>query len=89
MSFIIGHQGFPAFDAFHANCAMEVTFIDSSCQEAYNIMKDRIEMWHPEPDAAGTYKVWSAVEMENIWATRTTPKKKFVDDIMFEFFGDP
>ena len=64
MSFIIGHQGFPAFDPFHANCAMEVTFIDSSCQEAYNIMKDRIEMWHPEPDAAGTYKVWSAVEME-------------------------
>ena len=52
-------------------------------------MKDSIEMWHPEPNAGGDYELWDAIEEERIWATRTTPVKKYVDDVLFEFFGDP
>ena len=52
-------------------------------------MKDSIEMWHPEPNAGGDYELWDATEEESIWATRTTPVKNYVDDVLFEFFGDP
>uniref|UniRef100_A0A7S3IQY0 Uncharacterized protein n=1 Tax=Strombidium inclinatum TaxID=197538 RepID=A0A7S3IQY0_9SPIT len=89
MSKIIGHQGFPAFDNFHCHCALNVTFTDKSCEQAFNIMKDKIELWHPEPGANGSYKIWDAVEEEQIWATRTTPTKGYVDDILFDYFGDP
>ena len=46
-------------------------------------------MWHPEPNAGGDYELWDATEEESIWATRTTPVKNYVDDVLFEFFGDP
>ena len=51
-------------------------------------MKDAVFEWHPEPNAKGTYKVWDAIEEEQIWATRTTPVKKYVDDVMWQFFGN-
>ena len=52
-------------------------------------MKDAVETWHPEPNGAnGTYAIWDVTEDESIWATRTTPIKKYVDDILFEFIGD-
>ena len=89
MSSIIGNKSFPSFDAFHAHCAITVNFQEASCLDSFNAMKDFIETAHPEPGAGGTYKIWDATEEEMIWATRTTPKKKYVDDIMFEFIGDP
>ena len=52
-------------------------------------MKDSVQDWHPEPNAGGTYKIWDAVELEQMWVTRTTPTKKYVDDIKFEYFGNP
>ena len=52
-------------------------------------MKDSIEMWHPEPNAGGEYALWDAIEEQRIWATRTTPVKNYVDDILFEYFGEP
>ena len=52
-------------------------------------MKDAVETWHPEPKANGTYALWDVTEEESIWVTRTTPVKKYVDDIMFEYFGNP
>ena len=89
MAWIIGTQSFPSFDSFHSHCAISVIFQEVSCQEAFNVMKDSIEMWHPEPSAGGDYALWSAIEMQFIWATRTTSVNKNVDDIMFEYFGDP
>ena len=85
MSFITGGGAFPKFDLFHAHCAMKVDFIDQSCQDLYNVMKDRVMMWHPEPEAKGTYKVWDATELESLWATRTVPSGKYTDDILFDF----
>ena len=52
-------------------------------------MKDKIEIWHPEPFANGTYSLFNGIEDEMLWVTRTTPKKHYVDDILFEYFGDP
>ena len=80
---------FPKFDAFHAHCAMTISFEATSCLDTFNTIKDTVEMWQPEPTAGGIYNVWLATEEETIWATRTTPVKKYVDDILFEFFGDP
>ena len=73
----------------HAHCALSVTFPDVSCLTAFNKMKDAVETWHPEPNGAnGTYALWDVTEEESIWVTRTTPIKKYVDDIIFEYFGD-
>ena len=74
---------------FHAHCAMTVKFPESSCLQAFNSMKDAVETWHPEPKANGTYAIWDAIEEERIWATRTTPVHKYVDDVLFEYFGNP
>ena len=89
MAFIIGTQSFPKFDMFHAHCGLTATFPEASCQQAFNSMKDSIQDWHPEPKAGGTYKIWDAIELEQMWVTRTTPTKHYVDDIIFEYFGNP
>ena len=89
MSFITGNQAFPAFDSFHAHCAMTVKFEAASCLHAFNTMKDAAETWTPEPNAGGTYAIWSATEEETMWVTRTTPTKHYIDDITFDYFGNP
>ena len=64
MSFITGNGAFPAFDWFHAHCAINVVFEKSSCSQVFNLMKDTVQTWHPETGGAnGTYKVWSGVEL--------------------------
>ena len=86
MSDIFGTQSFPKFDSLHAHCAMTMTFPVSSCLDAFNAMKDAVETWTPEPGTAGgSYALWNSEEELNIWATRTTPVKKYVDDIYFEY----
>ena len=87
--YLVGTQAFPEFDSFHAHCAMRVTMPTASCQQAFNSMKDAVQDWKPEPKAGGTYKMWDAIELEYFWATRTTASGKYVDDIEFEFFGNP
>ena len=78
-------MSFPAFDMFHAHCAMKVEFKEASCLKAFDIMKDDGYNWHPEPKAGGNYAVYDAIEEENLWLTRTTPTKHYVDDILFDF----
>ena len=46
-------------------------------------------MWAPEPKAGGIYAMWTATEEESLWVTRTTPTKHYVDDIIFDYFGNP
>ena len=88
MAAIFGTQTFPKFDAFHAHCAMTVTFKTESCLQLFDTFKDSVETWHPEPKAGGSYKMWDATEEEYMWVTRTTPKAKYVDDIDFTFTGN-
>ena len=86
---ITGNGAFPSFDRFHAHCAMTVTFNNLSCVQAYDRMKDLTEEWAPEPKAGGIYAMWTATEEEQLWVTRTTPTKHYIDDIIFEYFGNP
>ena len=52
-------------------------------------MKNAVETWHPEPNGAnGNYATVDIIEEERIWATRTTPIHKYVDDVLFEFSSD-
>ena len=88
MSFITGNKAFPKFDSFHAHCAMTVKF-ETNCLTVFNKMKDAAEEWHPEPKAGGIYALWDSVEEEQIWVTRTTPTKHYVDDVIFDYFGNP
>ena len=88
MSFITGNGAFPKFDAFHAHCAISIKFSEN-CLTVFNKMKEAVEDWHPEPKAGGTYAVWDITEEEQIWVTRTTPVKKYVDDVIFDYFGNP
>ena len=81
---------FPSNDAFHCNCAFSATFKDKSCEDAFNTMKDKIEIWHPEPGVGGNYTIWDATEEETIQATRTlNGKRDKTDDILFDFIGNP
>ena len=89
MAAIFGTQTFPKFDALHAHCGIQAVYEASSCLEVFNHMKDTMELWAPEPKAKGSYKIWNATEEEYLWFTRTTPSAKFVDDIDFQFFGNP
>ena len=58
----------------------------ASCLHAFNTMKDDGYNWRPEPNGAkGIYEVYDATEEETLWVTRTTPTKKYVDDISFNF----
>ena len=89
MAAIFGTQVFPKFDAFHAHCAIQAVYKETTCLQLFDHMKDAIETFHPEPKAGGSYKMWNATEEEYMWATRTTPAAKYVDDIDFSFFGNP
>ena len=78
-------MSFPAFDLFHAHCAMKVEFKEASCLKAFDIMKDDGYNWHPEPKAGGSYRMYSAIEEETLWVQRVTPTKHYVDDIQFNY----
>ena len=89
MAGIITGNVFPKFDTLHAHCAMTLNFVQTSCLDVYNQLKDTVELWQPEPQRGGQYDIWDAIEEEYLWATRTTPVKKYVDDIRWDFFGNP
>ena len=85
---IEGSQSFPKFDMFHAHCAMTYEFKEASCLDVFNIMKEKTLDWDPEPKNGGIYNIWRSTEIEELWVTRTTPKKHYVDDIKWDYFGE-
>ena len=79
---------FPSFDAFHANCAMDVTYLGQSCPTVYANMKNLLTEYAAGDPGKGIYKFIDQKENTYFWMTRTTPVKKYVDDIAFEFSTD-
>ena len=55
---------FPKLDAFHNHCSLTVTFEKSSCQHAFNTMKDDAMLWHPDENKSSSFAIWHAVEEE-------------------------
>jgi hypothetical protein len=78
-------NNFPSFDAFHANCAIDVIYPGQTCASVYNNMMAVLTKWQAGDPGKGIYAFKEVKEGTYIWVTRTTPVKKYVDDIAFEF----
>ena len=78
-------SNFPTFDSFHANCAIEVTYSGKTCATVWASMKDLLTEYENGDPGKGIYKFVDTLENTYFWLTRTTPVKKYVDDIAFEF----
>ena len=76
---------FPDFDSLHANCAMH-TLVSSTCDQAYSTFQNTLTNF---ADPAGGLYAFVEKDPNMIWVTRTTPVKKYVDDIRWDFFGNP
>ena len=72
---------FPDFDSLHANCAMH-TLVSSTCDQAYSTFQNTLTNF---ADPAGGLYAFVEKDPNMIWVTRTTPVKKYVDDIEFTF----
>ena len=85
MSF--GDVSFPNFGPLRAKCALSVNFYGKGCSDVYQTIRSTVESYNPEPSnpgPGGTYALIGAIDGQTVRATRTTPVKKFVDDIIFE-----
>merc|ERR1712166_737934 len=67
-------------DMLHAHCEMTTT-IQASCADSYTTMAKELTTF--QDPASGIYAIKSESAGSNIWATRTTPTKHYVDDIEF------
>ena len=76
---------FPSFDSFHANCAITATYSGQQCSSVFNSMKAVLTEFQGGDVGKGVYAFVDQKEDTYFWMTRTTPVKKYVDDIAFEF----
>ena len=76
---------FPSFDAFHANCAIDVTYPGQQCSTTYALMLYWLTQFQQGDVGKGVYAFVDQKQDTYFWVTRTTPVKKYVDDIAFEF----
>lgn len=72
---------FPAFDGLHAHCALQTT-VAATCADTYAALDKTVKTPSFDP-AGGIYAVHQETAGSNIWVTRTTPTKHYVDDIEF------
>ncbi len=77
---------FPSFDWTHANCAIDVTYQGKQCQSVFNSMYSLLTQYQQGDPGKGIYAFHDVSPSGTyIWVTRTTPVKKYIDDIAFEF----
>jgi|TARA_B110000285_G_C14853961_1_gene481290 hypothetical protein len=75
------YGAFPAWSGLHAHCGMATT-VSASCTDVYTAFNKTVNTAGFDP-AGGIYAVHSEVTDSNMWVTRTTPTKHYVDDIEF------
>ena len=71
---------FPKFDLLHAHCQMQ-TQVQGTCDEVWTAIDNTLKTM-ADP-ANGTYRLKEDGKDSYVWATRTTPVKKYVDDVIF------
>lgn len=76
---------FPAFDMFHANCALDVTYTGQTCSQVYSAMETVITNYEAGDAGAGVYAFVDKKQDTYFWVTRETPTHHYIDDIGFEF----
>ena len=59
------------------------TTIQAACSDVFTTMDTELKSF--QDPASGIYAIHSEVEGANIWVTRTTPTKHYVDDIEFTY----
>ena len=80
-----GVSHFPQFDTFHSNCAMQVMYPSVDCDEVYDRIYELVNNVEPMP-TMGIFEVQEYSKPDlYIWATRTSQKWQFIDDVLFEF----
>lgn len=76
---------FPSFDFAHAHCAMQVTYLGKDCKDMFVSLNNLLTEYQQGDPGKGIY-AFHDIEINNyFWVTRTTPVRKYVDDIAFEF----
>ncbi len=73
---------FPAFDSFHAHCALSTTFT-ANCADTFAALDNSLKNFDDSP-AAGTYTFKEDGANSYVWATRLTRSKQYTDDVIFE-----
>ena len=74
---------FPSFSSLHAHCQMTVP-LTSTCDAAQAAITTQVGTMSPGV-SGGLYAIKEQANDSYVWVTRTTPVKKYVDDIIFEF----
>ena len=73
---------FPAEDHFHAGC-VTTTEVQDNCATVFAHIEGTVKKFKTGGPANGLYDIVSEVDNKNVWVTRTTPTKHYVDDIQF------
>lgn len=79
---LLNLASFPAQDALHSGC-MTTTVVQEDCASTYAQIDATIKGYGAGGPANGIYKIVSEKDNQNIWVTRTTPTKHYVEDIEF------
>ena len=79
-----GAADFPAFDDFHANCALSATFGNTQCCQLWTIFDQTIKGETPDV-GGGMYSIYEETDCDYVWCQRETPTHHYVDDIIFNF----
>eukprot|EP00744_Colponema_vietnamica_P004289 GILI01006434.1.p1 GENE.GILI01006434.1~~GILI01006434.1.p1 ORF type:complete len:197 (-),score=88.72 GILI01006434.1:154-672(-) len=76
---------FPSFDAFHANCKLQATFKGQQCLDLYHSLEKGVISGLVKDPSNGLYELLGKDEGKLVLrATRTTPVKKYVDDVILQ-----
>ena len=62
--------------------------IAQDCQNVYPVIDTVLKNGFADP-SKGTYDLKEDALNDYVWVTRTTPVKKYVDDVLFEVASDP
>ena len=76
-------RDFPWFSPFHAHCELTLTVANTECADVMLALENTMIAWSAGGPAKGIYTNVAQSE-SSTWYTRTTPVKKYVDDIMFD-----
>ena len=77
-------SSFPSFDSFHAHCELQTVF-EAPCDSVLSSLETTATTF-TDP-ASGLYELKEDSAADYFWVTRTTPVKKYVDDILFQTEG--
>ena len=74
---------YPALDTFHASCDASATWVGKKCTDLWPRMFAIVKNYAGNDPANGTYKITDSSPNRYLRTIRTSPCKKFQDDVVF------